>query len=89
MEKYWLPWLVGMPMESAYAISSLIFSGVMEKLPNLRFLFAHGGGSFPYTCPRISHGFQVRPDLCAIDNKIDPSEYVRNKNCKKIKYFFS
>ena len=55
----------------------------MEKLPNLRFLFAHGGGSFPYTCPRISHGFQVRPDLCAIDNKIDPSEYVRKKNCKK------
>jgi hypothetical protein len=31
-----------MPMESAYAISSLIFGGVMEKLPNLRFLFAHG-----------------------------------------------
>jgi aminocarboxymuconate-semialdehyde decarboxylase len=83
MEKYWLPWLVGMPMESAYAISSLIFGGVMEKLPNLRFLFAHGnsyisnflkgGGSFPYTCSRISHGFQVRPDLCAIDNQRDPS----------------
>jgi len=28
MEKYWLPWLVGMPAETARAASSLIFSGV-------------------------------------------------------------
>lgn len=76
MEKYWLPWLVGMPMESSFAISSLIFSGVFEKLPKLRTCFAHGGGSFPYTCGRISHGFNCRPDLCAIDNKKDPKEYL-------------
>jgi aminocarboxymuconate-semialdehyde decarboxylase len=76
MEKYWLPWLVGMPMESSFAISSLIFGGVFEKLPSLRWCFAHGGGSFPYTCGRVSHGFNVRPDLGAIDNKRDPKEYL-------------
>jgi len=47
-----------------------------KKLPNLRFCFAHGGGSFPYTLGRISHGFNARPDLCAIDNKIDPKKYL-------------
>ena len=76
MQKYWLPWLVGMPMESSFAISSLIFGGVFEKLPKLRCCFAHGGGSFPYLCGRISHGFNMRPDLCAIDNKKDPKEYL-------------
>jgi aminocarboxymuconate-semialdehyde decarboxylase len=76
MQKYWLPWLVGMPAETSRAICSLIFSGVLEKLKNLRICFAHGGGSFPYTLGRIEHGFEVRPDLCAIDNPINPREYL-------------
>ncbi|MCF6222814.1 MAG: amidohydrolase [Flavobacteriaceae bacterium] len=76
MEKYWLPWLVGMPAESSLAICSLIFGGVMEKLPNLRFAFAHGGGSFPATIERIEHGFNVRPDLCAVDNPVSPKSYL-------------
>jgi aminocarboxymuconate-semialdehyde decarboxylase len=76
MQKYWLPWLVGMPAETARAMSSLIFAGVMQRYPKLKFAFAHGGGSFPFTIGRIEHGFNVRPDLCAIDNAINPREYL-------------
>ncbi len=76
ISKYWLPWLVGMPAETSRAICSLIFSGVLEKLPSLRICFAHGGGSFPYTLGRIEHGFKVRPDLVAIDNERNPREYL-------------
>lgn len=76
MMKYWLPWLVGMPAETSRAICSLLFSGVLEKLPKLRIAFAHGGGSFPSTIGRIEHGFQVRPDLCAIDNPVNPRNYL-------------
>ena len=76
MQKYWLPWLVGMPAETSRAICSLIFSGVFEKFPKLRIAFAHGGGSFPLTIGRIEHGFNVRPDLVAIDNSINPRNYI-------------
>lgn len=76
MRKYWLPWLVGMPAETSRAICSLIFSGVFEKYPKIRFAFAHGGGSFPGTVGRIQHGFDARPDLCAIDNPKDPRSYL-------------
>lgn len=76
LNKYWLPWLVGMPAETARAICSLIFGGVMEKFPKLRFAFAHGGGSFPYTIGRIKHGFDVRPDLVATDNTTSPEKYI-------------
>lgn len=76
MQKYWLPWLVGMPAETTRAICSMIFGGVFEKLPRLRVAFAHGGGTFPFTIGRIQHGFDVRPDLCAIDNKVAPREYL-------------
>lgn len=76
MMKYWLPWLVGMPAETSRAICSLIFSGVMTRYPKLKFAFAHGGGSFPATIGRVEHGWKVRPDLCAIDNKQNPKDFV-------------
>ena len=76
IQKYWLPWLVGMPAEVSRAICSLIFSGTLERLPDLRICFAHGGGSFPATLGRIEHGFDVRPDLCAVDNPHSPRKYL-------------
>lgn len=76
MKKYWLPWLVGMPAETSRAACSLIFAGVLERLPKLRICFSHAGGSFLPTLGRIEHGFNCRPDLVAIDNPINPREYL-------------
>ncbi len=80
MPKYWLPWLVGMPAEESLAICSMIFGGVFERFPKLRVAFAHGGGAFPFTIGRIEHGFDVRPDLCAVDNDKSPRTYLANGN---------
>jgi aminocarboxymuconate-semialdehyde decarboxylase len=65
-----------MPAETSLAICSMIFGGVFEKFPKLRVCFAHGGGSFPGTIGRIEHGFNVRPDLCAVDNNVNPKSYL-------------
>lgn len=75
MQKYWLPWLVGMPAETTRAACSMIFSGVFEKLPKLRVCFSHAGGSLIPTIGRIEHGFNCRPDLVAIDNNVNPRSY--------------
>jgi aminocarboxymuconate-semialdehyde decarboxylase len=77
MQRYWLPWLVGMPAETSRAICSMIFGGVFERLPTLRVNFAHAGGSFLPTLGRIQHGFDCRPDLVAIDNNVNPRNYVK------------
>lgn len=76
MQKYWLPWLVGMPAETSRALCSMIFGGVFERLPRLRVNFAHAGGSFMSTLGRIEHGFERRPDLVAVDNVVNPREYL-------------
>lgn len=76
IEKYWLPWLVGMPAETTRAICSMIFGGVFDKFPNLRVNFSHAGGSFFATLGRIEHGFNCRPDLVAIDNPHNPRNYL-------------
>lgn len=76
IQRYWLPWLVGMPAETTRAVCSMIFAGIFEKLPKLRVNFAHAGGSFLSTIGRIQHGFECRPDLVAIDNNIGPKHYL-------------
>ena len=76
MQRYWLPWLVGMPAETTRAICSMIFGGIFERFPKLRVNFAHAGGSFLFTIGRIEHGFECRPDLVAIDNNINPRKYL-------------
>lgn len=76
MQRYWLPWLVGMPAETSRAMCSMIFGGVFERLPKLRVMFAHAGGSFLPTIGRIEHGFNCRPDLVAIDNNVNPRKYI-------------
>ncbi|MCG3174033.1 MAG: hypothetical protein GMKNLPBB_02253 [Myxococcota bacterium] len=76
MPRYFLPWLVGMPAEESLAICSVIFGGVLERLPGLRICFAHGGGAFPGTLGRIEHGFHARPDLCAVNIQRPPSAYL-------------
>lgn len=77
MTRYWLPWLVGMPTEAALAICSVIFGGVLERLPHVRIGFAHGGGSFPGILRRIERAFAMRPDLVATHNPHPPAKYLK------------
>jgi len=72
LAKHWAAWLVGMPAETCLAVCSVLFSGLLERLPRLRIGFAHGGGSFPGTLGRIDHGFHARPDLCQKETKVSP-----------------
>src|SRR5207302_2153894 len=55
---------------------SMIFGGVFDRFPKLRFAFAHGGGAFPFTIGRIEHAFHVRPDLYPTDNTATPRSYL-------------
>jgi aminocarboxymuconate-semialdehyde decarboxylase len=67
---------IGMPSETALAAASLVWSGVIEKFPNLKICFAHGGGSFPYILPRLDQGWKVWPQLRLTTHP--PSHYVKN-----------
>ena len=66
---------VGMPSETALAASSLINGAVMEKHPNLKVCFAHGGGSFPYILPRLDQAGVSGRDIRKIEKP--PSFYAK------------
>jgi aminocarboxymuconate-semialdehyde decarboxylase len=76
LAKHYFPLIVGNPLETALAASSLIYGGVLERLPRLRVCFAHGGGAFPFTLARLDHGWTVRPEGPAAIPR-PPREYAR------------
>jgi len=65
-----------MPAETSLAICSVIFGGVLDRLPELKICFAHGGGSFPGTLARIEKGYHARPALCGVNGCSSPREYT-------------
>ncbi len=75
MKDYHLFNLVGFPTESANSIGRLIFSGIFDRLPDLTFIFLHGGGTVPYLIGRFGHGWKVRPECKNISRP--PLEYLR------------
>ncbi|MGH2356992.1 MAG: amidohydrolase family protein [Candidatus Limnocylindria bacterium] len=76
LTKYYFPLIVGNPLETALAISKLIYGAVLERLPDLRICFAHGGGAFPFTLGRLNYGWSVRPEGPKAIPK-EPREYAR------------
>ena len=56
---YYFDYTVAMPAETAFAVGSLLFGGVLERLPALQVVFAHGGGSAPYIIGRMEQGWSV------------------------------
>ena len=72
----WRPWLVGMGMETALAFDAMRSGGVHERLPKLRVLYAHGGGTFVSLLGRLDHGAYARPDLFFGEAGLSPYEVV-------------
>jgi aminocarboxymuconate-semialdehyde decarboxylase len=66
---------IGMPSETALAAASLIFSGILDKFPDLKICFSHGGGSLPYLLPRIDQAWEVWPHIRTTENP--PSHYAK------------
>lgn len=75
MPKHSFMYTVGMPSETALAAGSLIFSGILDKFPNLKVCFAHGGGSLPYLLPRMDKGWEVWPQIRTTEKP--PSYYAK------------
>ncbi len=66
MSRYFLSNLVGNPVDTALAVASLIFGGVMDRLPHLKVIACHGGGVVPCLRGRWRHGAQVRPIIAEL-----------------------
>src|SRR5262245_63763504 len=68
--------VAGFPLETALAMTRVIFGGVLERWPGIRWCFAHGGGAFAYILPRLGKGWEAIGEANRALAQ-PPSAYVR------------
>lgn len=76
LDRYHLRNLIGNPWETTVCIGSIVFGGILDRLPNLSMCFAHGGGYATFAVGRFDHGYRVRPESHEIASRL-PSDYLR------------
>ncbi len=76
MTDYWLMPLVGFLFDTTLAAAKLVFAGVPERYPNIKWVLSHLGGAIPYLAERLDRGWRAFPD-CRANISKPPSEYLR------------
>jgi aminocarboxymuconate-semialdehyde decarboxylase len=76
MLDYWLMPLVGFLMDTTLAAATLVFAGVVERFPNIRWVLTHMGGATPYLAERYDRGYRAFAE-CRRNISRPPTEYLK------------
>ena len=76
MQEYWLMPLVGFLFDTTLAAAHLVFSGVVERFPRIRWVLGHLGGAIPYIAERLDRGYEAFPE-CRRHIPQPPSAYLK------------
>jgi aminocarboxymuconate-semialdehyde decarboxylase len=75
LNQHYLSNTIGQPLETAVALSYLIFGGTLDRYPGLKLVAAHGGGYLASYIGRSDHAWHARPDARGCQRP--PSEYLK------------
>jgi aminocarboxymuconate-semialdehyde decarboxylase len=78
MMDYWLMPLVGFPFDTTLAAAKLVFSGVVERFPRIRWVLGHLGGAIPYWAERLDRGYRAFAE-CRRNIPRPPSSYLKTQ----------
>src|ERR1051325_7485927 len=76
MTDFWLMPLVGFLFDTTLAAAKLVFAGIPERYPNIKWVLSHLGGAIPYLAERLDRGWEAFPE-CRAEIGRKPSEYLR------------
>ncbi len=76
MTDYWLMPLVGFTFDTTLAAAKLVFSGVVEKFPDIQWVLCHLGGAIPYLAERLDRGYHAFSE-CREHISKPPSAYLK------------
>jgi uncharacterized protein len=57
--KYEIWWTLGWPYETSAAMARMVFSGMLDRWPNMKVITHHMGGMIPYFEGRVGYGWDV------------------------------
>jgi aminocarboxymuconate-semialdehyde decarboxylase len=76
MTDFWLMPLVGFLMDTTLAAAKLVFSGIPERYPRIKFVLGHLGGAIPYLAERLDRGYEAFSE-CRANIPRPPSTYLK------------
>jgi aminocarboxymuconate-semialdehyde decarboxylase len=76
LKEFQLPNFIGNPLDTTIAVACLIFGGVLDRYPDLRFYLSHMGGYVPWIRGRWQHGYSVREEP-RVNGAKDPEQYLK------------
>ena len=76
MTDFWLMPLLGFPFDTTLAAAKLVFTGVPERFPRIKWVLGHLGGTIPYLAERLDRGFRAFKE-CRTHIDRPPSEYLK------------
>jgi aminocarboxymuconate-semialdehyde decarboxylase len=76
MNDYRLAPMIGYEMDLCLAVARIVFSGLLEKYPKLKFVISHLGGAIPYLIGRIENCYRAYPE-CREKISKSPLVYLR------------
>jgi len=53
--------MIEFPFDTTRTVINLVYSGTLDRCPNIRFILPHAGGTLPFLVTRISGGGGARP----------------------------
>lgn len=76
LKDHFLTNVIGNPLDTTVALAHIVFGGVLERHPGLKFVAAHGGGYMGHYPARMDHAYRVRPE-CHDFIKRPPTSYLK------------
>lgn len=77
MTDYWLMPLLGFTFDTTLTAAKLVFSGLVERFPQIKWVLTHAGGTIPYLAERLDRGYEAFKE-CRANISQPPSAYLRN-----------
>jgi aminocarboxymuconate-semialdehyde decarboxylase len=76
LREYALVPVIGFGLDTTITATRMIFSGMLEKYPNINFILSHLGGALPYMAGRLEFGYNEFTD-CKKNISRPPSYYLK------------
>lgn len=82
--QYEIWWTFGWPYETSAAMSRMVFSGLLDRLPNLKIITHHMGGMIPYFEGRVGYGWD---QLGTRTSDVDYVSLLHSMKKRPVDYF--
>jgi len=87
--KYEIWWTFGWPYDTSAFMARLVFSGLFERLPQIKILTHHGGGMTPHFAGRIGYGWDQLGARTPPEQRADVEHQLTRRPLEYFKMFYA